>query len=329
MGMGSNFHAVEIPRDRYQGIGGSGKHNGEAKGAFGGRSKKQKKAEFLDRSQADAREIATRKSWTRTYRDWFNALTAAEQEFARAKGIDRPLTDRSRPAGAAEPDLDFREDHAVPHGAECGRHNGRPILRREEGLSADFADERRFTDGKGIGDDASEPLRKSAQSADNLCLGSEEIRDAHEAFARALVWAFKAGHLVKKGQRMAALIGYCRPDLAAGPIPAGLLGELQFLLIENAAQLGIIYGRVFDWCRQASTFSALGVRLNVIGYVLRPDLLDAATNTVLGEPTNATRQAINKLVGEFRDTFSGLQAPAMRGENTRLKCRQAQTTAAA
>lgn len=235
-------------------------------------------------------------------RDFVAALTGEERALAEQMGLDRPIADHFHSGGPAREETP--EDPTRP--ATCGSHNGRPILTGDNSVLETL-----------------EPQRSSVELEE---LSEGEIAEAHDAFGRGLAWVHEAQHLVKKGRRLAVFIALTCPHLAlqlSTPEP-GLRAELAARLDGEPRLLGIVFSRVFAWCREAGSVSALGLRGDIIGYVIRPALLDAATNAQLGSPTNCTRQAVNKLVQEFRDTFAGIRAPAMRGENTRARCRAAQ-----
>lgn len=77
---------------------------------------------------------------------------------------------------------------------------------------------------------------------------------------------------------------------------------------------------VFDWIFSEGLASG-GMRSIVMIYCVRPDLIDGATEATIARQFGVTRQAIGKLVSEFRDRF-GLRVPTMRSEETRERCRK-------
>ena len=166
-------------------------------------------------------------------------------------------------------------------------------------------------------------------------LSPTEVRAASEIFGDALRWALddNAAGLVALGKRSAVMIAGMRADLAGGlvidpSLARDFLGRFHdFRLSETLETLratGDVYGRFLEWMRRASSISALGERLQLVAYELRPDLIDAGTLAKLGEATNKTRQAKDKGVNCLRDTFAGLKAIAMRADITRLRCKIAQ-----
>jgi hypothetical protein len=85
------------------------------------------------------------------------------------------------------------------------------------------------------------------------------------------------------------------------------------------------FGRVLVWASQASSLVQMGQRLYVILYVLKPALIEGMTLEAIGAQNQVTRQAIDKLVTDFRDTF-GVKSHVMRPEQTRKRCKQSQLT---
>ena len=81
--------------------------------------------------------------------------------------------------------------------------------------------------------------------------------------------------------------------------------------------------RVMAWAADARSIVQMGQRMYVMLYVLRPSLIEAMTLEQIGEQSQVTRQAIDKLVISFRDTFD-IQSRPMKSNNTRNRCRQAQ-----
>ncbi len=54
------------------------------------------------------------------------------------------------------------------------------------------------------------------------------------------------------------------------------------------------------WMADAPTLEDRGLRTTVALYCVRPDLLNGVTLEQIGEPTGRTRQAVHKLVDNFR-----------------------------
>lgn len=267
------------------------------------------KTQFLHDSSREASRLARERAQDRLVREFLHTLEGEDLAFADSVRLGRNLADGYRPAGAESHDaLDHRDEdrREVPDAEIRGRHNGTAVVGQSHPVL-----------------DALDPLR--SVSVEDL--SDEEIAEAHAAFGRALEWVHQATHLVKKGRRMAALDAWIRPwtgEKAPLPFSAELAG--WFDLAERRL-LGLVFGRASEWCRGGHDLMAVGMRADIVAYVIRPTLLDAATNAELGGQKNNTRQAINKLVQGFRDTFAGIRAPAMRGESTRHTCRAGQLAA--
>jgi len=69
--------------------------------------------------------------------------------------------------------------------------------------------------------------------------------------------------------------------------------------------------------------SAVGHRTLAALYVLRPDLLEGVALEEIGGGCGITRQALSKLVSDFRDCFGGVRNRAMKSDETRARCRGA------
>ena len=86
----------------------------------------------------------------------------------------------------------------------------------------------------------------------------------------------------------------------------------------------VVFGRFLEFISRGPIKSAIGERVDVTAYMLFPQLLSQSTLAKLGEILNKSRQAKSKLSNDFRDTFAGVKAPAMRPEVTRDRCCEAQ-----
>ncbi|MEN3369971.1 MAG: hypothetical protein V7609_2114 [Verrucomicrobiota bacterium] len=169
-------------------------------------------------------------------------------------------------------------------------------------------------------DDAIAPILLSETAIDHLNLVSD-------AFSRALVWATEAKSMVQMGWRLTAMIAVMRPELLErAPSDRVLEKELIAALGNvNPFEVGSGYWRLLAWCRRCKSLSQMGQRTFAMIYVLRRDLLSGRnTNAAIASLQNKTRQAFNRTVGNFRDTFAGFRNAVMRGEKTRTKCRDAQ-----
>jgi len=258
------------------------------------------------RNSSEGSSIADQREQDRLIRDFVESLTGEDRAFALASGLATPLADPfPRGAGGpAEDDEDGPEDQPDVS-SDAGSHNGNALLHSQNAVV-----------------DSLEP--RAGVSIEEL--SDKEIAAAHDAFARVIAWVHVPELLIKKARRLATLITHCRPDLGASlpQCPLRTADLVAHLGDYPASRLALVFGRVFAWAREAPSLGTLGVRADIIAYIVRPQLLDAATNAQIGEPLNNTRAAVNKLVQEFRDTFAGIRAPAMRGESTRARCREAQ-----
>jgi hypothetical protein len=158
----------------------------------------------------------------------------------------------------------------------------------------------------------------------------DEINRISEAFSRALVWASDAHSMVEMGWRLATMLKVMRPELLEKipGVPRSLERELRKAIGDvDPLEIGAGYKRLLAWCRRCKSLSQMGQRTFAMIYVLRRDLLTESgrdTNAAIASLQNKTRQAFNRTVGNFRDTFAGFRNAVMRGEETRTKCRDAQ-----
>lgn len=179
-------------------------------------------------------------------------------------------------------------------------------------------DEGEFNDAA---DDAIAPMELPPATIDEINLISE-------AFSRALVWATEAHSMVEMGWRLATMLKVMRPELLENipGVPSVLeLGLRTAFAGVDPLQVGSGYKRLLAWCRRCKSLSQMGQRTFAMIYVLRRDLLCGRnTNAAIASLQNKTRQAFNRTVGNFRDTFAGFRNGVMRGEGTRIKCKNAQ-----
>ena len=85
--------------------------------------------------------------------------------------------------------------------------------------------------------------------------------------------------------------------------------------------VGESLSKILVWAAEAKSIVALGQRLWVFLYVVRPDLIEGQTLDQFGSQSNQTRQAIDKVVQEFQDNFN-IKGRNMRSEETRLACQK-------
>jgi hypothetical protein len=173
-------------------------------------------------------------------------------------------------------------------------------------------------------DDAIAPIDLAPATLDQINLISD-------AFGRALVWATEAKSMVDMGWHLATMLKVMRPELLEGMmpnVPRDLEKGLRKALAgADPLEVGSGYKRLLAWCRRCKSLSQMGQRTFAMIYVLRRDLLCGRnTNAAIASLQNKTRQAFNRTVGNFRDTFAGFRNAVMRGEETRTKCRDAQLT---
>jgi hypothetical protein len=258
------------------------------------RAQRAAKETRLAQSNADASEIQRQRILKKEYALWFAGMTDAERAGAHALGIRGPLPLASRPPIAGrDADIDFRDPAELP----ASSITANPV-------------------------DILEPLTLSVEIER---LSHTEIAATAGTFSEALGWALEGKGLVAMGERLCIMVSLLRPELASGlPLAQLVTSFCNHVKGDEKAYLacGVVFGRALEWATRGSSISALGERLYLVAYVLRPGLIDARTLANLGSMRNKTRQAKDKLAQCLRDTFAGLQARTMRGEITRARCRQ-------
>jgi hypothetical protein len=153
----------------------------------------------------------------------------------------------------------------------------------------------------------------------------EQIREVTAIFEFSLRWCLEIAGLVDKGRRLAIVISIMRPDLSVGLI----IDKKEKRIFKRAnggvnggfELTGRAFGPILEWLRRGERVSELGERILILVYILRPDLIGDQTLEELGRISNKTRQAKDKLANCLRDTYSGIKARAMRGDITRIRCR--------
>jgi hypothetical protein len=166
-----------------------------------------------------------------------------------------------------------------------------------------------------------------------LGLHEDDLVGIGECFTAALIWASQAKSLVEMGWRMHAMLRVFRPALVEGmQLEARLEQERELRRAlgigeRTVLKVGECYRGVLAWCRRCNSLSQLGQRGFAMIYAMRRDLIGKPnTNAALGGLSNKTRQAFNKTVGDFRDSNNGFRNGVMRDEQTRIKCKTAQTS---
>ena len=154
-------------------------------------------------------------------------------------------------------------------------------------------------------------------------------------FGAALNWAtsskLAAGgpDIMVMGARWQVILTVMRPQLLEGmKLPGQKQREFELrgaLLGRDPLETGDFFRRPLAWVRDCTSLAQLGQRGYSLIYVMRGDLVDGITCEKIGAFKNDTRQAANKPINDFRDTFSGITSLTMRGEETRKKCRRAQS----
>ncbi|MHA3773640.1 hypothetical protein ACXR0O_19060 [Verrucomicrobiota bacterium sgz303538] len=236
-------------------------------------------------TRADVRRLQV-KAYEDAWSTWFTSLSPAEQRSLKALGIDSPIVERTgkRSCGG------FEDPAETPQASE----------------QFEIADKL----------DQDEPMT------------AQERRDLEAAFAEALAWAAQAPNLVEMGRRLSVMLHIYRPALLRGlaiEIEEDLRQEFaQTAGNQDAEEIGKLYGCALEWIRRGTSFSQWGQRLMAALYVMRPAAIEGRTLEKIGRYSNKTRQAIDKLVQNFRDTFAGMKSAAMRSDETRNKCREAQ-----
>lgn len=286
-------------RGRYEGGG-----NGNTPGAFGTKPSTRVKKTLQAKLLATSNRIHGERSVKEMYAEWRRGMSPEELALARKLKVHQPA-DANGEFGKPKKDqvdVEFHDPADLPE-ASLTDH---PIDRMEP---------------------------QSAFSVAIAALNNAEITAAADCFGDALTWALDVpdiGALVMLGNRALAMIYKLRPDLVTGDEAARARHFLHWeitlptlALNSDFASTGEIFGRVLEWIRRGTSISAIGERLCLVAYVVRPQMIDSPTLASLGETMNKTRQAKDKLVQCLRDTFAGLKAVAMRGEDTRTRCQLA------
>jgi hypothetical protein len=158
----------------------------------------------------------------------------------------------------------------------------------------------------------------------------EELDALTKHFGKAIEWATRdKPNLLVMGARWLAIISVMRPKILEG-MRIDALKKAEFalrgvLLGDDPLVTGDFFRRPLAWVRDCASLEQLGQRGYSLIYNMRNDLVDGITCAAIGAFKNDTRQATNKPVNDFRDTFSGIKSLTMRDEETRKKCRLAQS----
>lgn len=197
-------------------------------------------------------------------------------------------------------------------------------LLREQGIDEPFVERMVETDGGG-GEEQSAPPETGAWSHPMDAMEPVSEADVNEialVFGAALNWAARGKTLVDVGQRVLVMLHLFKKELIAG-LAFEIRREMERELRVASAQrkeVGRAYGAALVWLRNARSLSQLGQRLLAMDYVVN----GVTTLQEIGNRANKTRQAVDKLALDFRDTFRGLRNRTMRSDENRERCRQAQ-----
>lgn len=135
-----------------------------------------------------------------------------------------------------------------------------------------------------------------------------------------LSWCLVRPAAVQIGWRVLAVMAVQCPELLAGAEPArDLVDEWRAVGWEEPAG----FQAVWEWLRRGRRVGQVGQRMLVLVYVVCPGMGGRTLDDIGRMSGGKTRQAIDRLVGDFRDTFGGIKSRSMRGEDNRLRCRQA------
>ena len=235
---------------------------------------------------------AAHSDYERHFKEWFREQTPLIQDCLRLQGIDKP----------------------EPYDA--------PRYRAEQDFEHEFSDPADF---------AVDPCDPRIPIVDFESTSRGELKDYCDHFGSALNWATKGKpDIYDMGVRANVLLAVMRPQALQGMkmrLPKKLIEGLRSALLvggKDPLKTGRFFWRAFGWVRKCGSLMQLGKRMFSMIYALRPDLIDAATCAVIGELDNKSRQAANKPVQEFRDTFSGINSLPMRGNETRKRCKRSQ-----
>jgi hypothetical protein len=165
-------------------------------------------------------------------------------------------------------------------------------------------------------------------------VGASELQQLCDHFRVALVWATRRSKtgdlpdLMQMGTRMLTIFAVLHPKAKRGMdlrIPSKMEAELRMALAGRAPlETGRFFRRPLVWVRKCTSLLQLGKRSYAMISVLCGDLIDSATCARIGAMDNKSRQAANKPMQEFRDTFKGIKSLPMRDNETRKRCKQAQ-----
>jgi hypothetical protein len=149
--------------------------------------------------------------------------------------------------------------------------------------------------------------------------------EAAAVFAAIVAWMRKGATLVQVGHRVVAALSLVRADLVGGArVCVRLAHDAGECLGGSALEVGEAYGAVWAWLREAQSIAQLGVRCLAMAYVISSQGAEGVTLEQIGAGNGTTRQAVDRIAQNFRDTFHGMRSRTMRSEENRKRCRIAQ-----
>jgi hypothetical protein len=159
----------------------------------------------------------------------------------------------------------------------------------------------------------------------------DELETLTDHFGKVLEWATRdKPNLLVMGARWMVILRVMGPKLLRTGMWLAAYKKREFelrgaLLGLDPATTGDFFRRPLAWVADCASLEQLGQRGYSLIYHMRNSLVGGITCAAIGAFKNDTRQATNKPINDFRDTFSGIRSLTMRDEETRKKCRQAQS----
>lgn len=198
----------------------------------------------------------------------------------------------------------------------------------ESGRRANFAGD----DDDDFHDPADRAVDNRVPIVDFESVSTNELQRYSDDFHSCLVWATRTRNgaeleLMQMGARMLTMFDVLAPELKAGmnlPIPRAMREQLKRAISSDAFRLGEFFWLPLVWVRKCTSLDQLGKRGFAMISILAGDLIDSMTCAAIGALDNKTRQAANKLMQDFRDSFGGIKSLPMRGKITRKRCKQSQ-----
>lgn len=253
----------------------------------------------------------------------------AHRDYARVySGWIHSLEEQAE-AGNASARADLDELKALSDGKKGDENLLRP-LKYEEGSARRYGDNE--DDAPDPADRAVDPLDPRIPIVDFESATQSELQSFCDQFRAALVWATRGNNgsqpdLMQMGARMLTIFGVMAPQLKIGMdlrIPRNMESNLRAIVGHDPIAIGKFFRRPLAWVRKCTSLVQLGKRGYSMTYVLCGDLINSATCAAIGDLDNKSRQAANKPIQDFRDTFGGIKSLPMRGKETRKRCKRSQ-----